>query len=244
MAALQLNFSKFYLVNTFISYATVLLCGLNFFQFDGLINSGKLSSPTLLIIIATELLRWLLNKFTFCVGMNAKESTISGLRTSSVTKHTSLLANIKSACKLCGLLLICTIFYALVCVLMGASCQSLYEETLVLSATLTTLTILPIALALGPTKLLQYLFYDSFELSSRTEVSLLELMQYNAFGALIGAWAGSVVAPLDWDRDWQLYPIPNIVGGLIGLTFANTHSLVSNVFGLTKDKKPSEKKTT
>lgn len=33
---------------------------------------------------------------------------------------------------------------------------------------------------------------------------------------VIGAWASCVVIPLDWDRDWQAWPIPVVVGAYIG----------------------------
>lgn len=142
-----------------------------------------------------------------------------------------------------GLLSTFTVFYAIICILMGASYQSNYEETLMLSAILTAFTIFPIGLFLGPTKTLQYLFYDTFELSCRIEVAHLEMLQYNALGTLIGAWAGSVVAPLDWDRNWQVYPIPNIVGALIGFIFANVHSLLLSAIHMSGEPVSSDKKT-
>ncbi|KAM0706902.1 hypothetical protein Q7P35_006232 [Cladosporium inversicolor] len=35
-------------------------------------------------------------------------------------------------------------------------------------------------------------------------------------GALVGAWAGAVPIPLDWDREWQKYPITIVAGLYIG----------------------------
>lgn len=32
----------------------------------------------------------------------------------------------------------------------------------------------------------------------------------------IGCWIGSWTSPLDWNRDWQKWPIPNVIGGVIG----------------------------
>lgn len=230
--------------NTLISCVSVSLCCVNFFQLDGLLAAGKIHSPTILIVVASELMRWAINKFAFRLDASAKEFPIPGARNANAaTKHPSIVSNIKNACKLSGLLSTFTLFYALICILMGASYQSNYEETLMLSAVLTAFTILPIGLFLGPSKTLHYLFYDTFELSCRMEVSHLELLQYNALGTLIGAWAGSVVAPLDWDRDWQVYPIPNIVGALIGFIFANIHSLLSSAIHMTREPITSDKKT-
>lgn len=225
--------AKLQFINIVISYFTVLLCACNYFYLDGLLNTGKLNSPTLLIITVNELIRWFINKFVFNLDANSKEYALTGnIRVNP--KKSSFLKNIKNACKLSGLLSTFTVFYALVCILLGASYLNRYEETLILSALLTSFTILPICLFLGPTRTLQYLFYDTFELNSRIEVTHLELLQYNALGTLIGAWSGSVVAPLDWDREWQAYPIPNMVGGLIGFTIANTHTMLSLMVDWTK----------
>ena len=35
-------------------------------------------------------------------------------------------------------------------------------------------------------------------------------------GTMIGGWAGAVPIPLDWDRDWQAWPITVVVGAYGG----------------------------
>jgi hypothetical protein len=37
---------------------------------------------------------------------------------------------------------------------------------------------------------------------------------------LMGAWTGSFVLPLDWQRDWQKWPIPLVFGGSVGYIVA------------------------
>jgi GPI ethanolamine phosphate transferase 2/3 subunit F len=37
-----------------------------------------------------------------------------------------------------------------------------------------------------------------------------------AVGAALGAWLGAVPIPLDWDRDWQQWPITIVVGIYLG----------------------------
>lgn len=37
-----------------------------------------------------------------------------------------------------------------------------------------------------------------------------------ALGALGGAWAGAVPIPLDWDREWQKFPVTIVVGAYLG----------------------------
>jgi phosphatidylinositol glycan class F len=43
-----------------------------------------------------------------------------------------------------------------------------------------------------------------------------EYSLYSAYGALLGAWLGAFVIPLDWDRWWQRYPIPCAFGSTFG----------------------------
>ena len=35
-------------------------------------------------------------------------------------------------------------------------------------------------------------------------------------GGMLGCWAACVVIPLDWNRPWQYWPIPNSVGTMVG----------------------------
>jgi phosphatidylinositol glycan class F len=37
-----------------------------------------------------------------------------------------------------------------------------------------------------------------------------------AVGALLGAWLGAVPIPLDWDREWQKWPVTVITGAYGG----------------------------
>ncbi len=39
-----------------------------------------------------------------------------------------------------------------------------------------------------------------------------------AVGCLLGAWLGAVPIPLDWDREWQKWPITIVTGAYIGYT--------------------------
>ncbi len=44
----------------------------------------------------------------------------------------------------------------------------------------------------------------------------LDEMWGGVVGGLVGAWLGQVVLPLDWDRAWQRWPLPILVGGYLG----------------------------
>jgi phosphatidylinositol glycan class F len=35
-------------------------------------------------------------------------------------------------------------------------------------------------------------------------------------GAVIGAWLGAVPIPLDWDREWQKWPVTIVTGAYAG----------------------------
>lgn len=216
------------LVNILTSYLTILLCGINAFHFDDILNVGKLSSVTIYIIAAIELARWAFNRYFFRI------TTIGSVQRANVKGKATVFTKIRSVCKLLALLMSTTLLYAVACILMGAPLHTNYEQTFTLSLMLTVLTILPIGLFLGPTGLLDYLFYDTAEMSSRNEIALLDYLRYNAVAALLGTWCGSVVAPLDWDRDWQTYPIPNMLSGLMGFGLANTHMLLLTAFDMTK----------
>lgn len=40
-------------------------------------------------------------------------------------------------------------------------------------------------------------------------------------GAVIGAWIGSVLLALDWDRPWQAYPLTPAFGMLLGYSIGS-----------------------
>lgn len=35
-------------------------------------------------------------------------------------------------------------------------------------------------------------------------------------GAVVGAWLGAIPIPLDWDREWQKWPVTILVGMYVG----------------------------
>lgn len=127
-----------------------------------------------------------------------------------------------------GLLLqfLCTMLYCFICIILGAPVLQSYEQTFVLSLLLTLLSVSPTVFLLGGGGALQVCFCEKPDFLTKTEETALNLFKYNALGGILGAWAGSIVSPLDWDRDWQTYPIPNVVGALMGSALGN----IGNVF--------------
>jgi GPI ethanolamine phosphate transferase 2/3 subunit F len=89
-----------------------------------------------------------------------------------------------------------------------------YEQTFTLSALLTGLTLFPISIFIGVSGTLSILFTETFELTQVVSQEYLKLLKRNAFLVIFGAFVGSVVFPLDWERPWQIYPIPNMTGAI------------------------------
>uniref|UniRef100_D3TKM0 Ethanolamine-P-transferase GPI11/PIG-F n=1 Tax=Glossina morsitans morsitans TaxID=37546 RepID=D3TKM0_GLOMM len=125
-----------------------------------------------------------------------------------------------------GLMLqfLCTLLFGFVCIILGAPVLQNYEETFILAMLLTLFSVSPIVFLLGAEGALQVCFCEKPDYLTKNEETAVELFKYNALGGMLGAWAGSVVAPLDWDREWQVYPVPNVVGALLGSALANIYA--------------------
>lgn len=35
-------------------------------------------------------------------------------------------------------------------------------------------------------------------------------------GTVVGAWVGAIPIPLDWDREWQRWPVTVVTGAYVG----------------------------
>ncbi|XP_036325932.1 glycosylphosphatidylinositol anchor biosynthesis protein 11-like [Rhagoletis pomonella] len=201
--------TKHQLFHLSISLATVLVC-MTYMQFHrNWANVGNLWNSLIVPIVFTgELLKVVLARYYSRADDNALTQQQRQKRASYLT--------IREICG--GLLLqfICTLLYAFVCIILGAPVLQNYEQTFVLALLLTLQTASPTVFLLGAGGALQVCFCEKPDTVTKSEETALGLFKYNAVGGILGAWAGSVVAPLDWDRDWQAYPIPNVVGALLG----------------------------
>lgn len=112
----------------------------------------------------------------------------------------------------------CIVF--VIAVFFGAEVLAKHEETLMFSCLVIVLTVFPVCLHQGVASLMQFLngIYGS---DAFTQV-LLRNIQFTS----IGAWFGAFVIPLDWDREWQVWPIPCSLGAMIGYAASQVFCLL------------------
>ena len=111
-------------------------------------------------------------------------------------------------------------------ILFGAGLFDEHEETFMLSALLTCLTVWPLLLHFGSQGALGMLL--GVKPASGDYTPLAELLLGSVQLAVAGAWLGAFVLPLDWDRPWQAWPIPCSTGALLG--HAAAHLLALGAF--------------
>lgn len=114
----------------------------------------------------------------------------------------------------------CTCIVFVIAVFFGAEVLSHHEETLMFSCLIVILTAFPVCLHQGIVSLMQFLngIYPS---DPFTKV-LLRNIQFT----MLGGWFGAFVIPLDWDREWQVWPIPCSLGAMIGYGASQVFSIV------------------
>ncbi|ORY87767.1 GPI biosynthesis protein family Pig-F-domain-containing protein [Protomyces lactucae-debilis] len=116
-------------------------------------------------------------------------------------------------------------FYALV-VLMGAPFTSQTRATLTLSVSLAILS----ACSRTSTKtsiwtLIEALGHRKMERGSKVDQKQRAVKIY-ALALTLGAYLGAIPIPLDWDRDWQQWPITVYTGACLGHAVGCLASLV------------------
>ncbi|KAI8376237.1 phosphatidylinositol glycan, class F, isoform CRA_f [Radiomyces spectabilis] len=106
-----------------------------------------------------------------------------------------------------------TFLLYIVIVLFGAPLTEKLFQTVAFAAYLSIVTIMPAFAALAPaegktwtTVFLQHCPRTSAEIYAYTQTVC----------ALSGAWIGAIVLPLDWERDWQVWPISCIISTFLG----------------------------
>lgn len=122
--------------------------------------------------------------------------------------------------------------YLTVC--FGAPVFSNWVETGSFTCLLLLLTAYPILLTKGPsyenlTSVLLKAEIPKLAWFSSQSSTVLEgtcdpldrCLYYNTILTLVGAWVGAFPIPLDWDRDWQVWPISCCLGAVSGSVLSN-----------------------
>lgn len=142
---------------------------------------------------------------------------ITKIETKTSKSKRSLTKYIKECFKFVITGIILSIIYYFLIVMFGAPVFSQHEETTMLTIILTCLTFVP----------------TSFHLGVNTAINILtgrETQKDNVFinaanivikSTLLGTWSGAIVIPLDWDKPWQVWPIPCVTGALLGYMIAH-----------------------
>lgn len=98
---------------------------------------------------------------------------------------------------------------------------------------MTSLTIMGPSSFLGfdPEKWIQFISLTSV-LSS-----LQKWYWITSLTSIIGTWLGAFPILLDWERPWQVWPIPCCCGAILGFLFGNIIFLVYSIFDSEEKKK-------
>ncbi|KAF9150713.1 hypothetical protein BG015_007453 [Linnemannia schmuckeri] len=117
--------------------------------------------------------------------------------------------------------LICHIF----AVLFGAGIFNQAKETSQLAVYLSLLTFYPASFVLG-TDLKSWLrIFVHNSPGTYTEAAFY----CQGMMAIFGAWLGSIVIPLDWDRPWQAWPVPCVLGAFLFYCIGTVVGLVVSI---------------
>lgn len=112
--------------------------------------------------------------------------------------------------------------YYITSVLLGAPFLSNFEETIMFSLHLTVLSVFPVFLHFEVNNFA--ILLDLLTEPPKDTVQNMVVFQMQM--TLLGAWLGAVPIPLDWDREWQIWPTTCVLGSLCGFYASNVISFI------------------
>lgn len=117
--------------------------------------------------------------------------------------------------------LICHIF----AVLFGAGIIHQAKETMQFACYLSLLSFYPASFILGTDvkSWLRIFIHNSPQTFTEAALYCQGMM------AIFGAWLGSIVIPLDWDRPWQAWPVPSVLGAFLFYMIGTIVGLVVSI---------------
>ncbi|XP_012224933.1 phosphatidylinositol-glycan biosynthesis class F protein [Linepithema humile] len=225
------NKAEHRLLLLYSSFTCIYLPGiLTLVKFNGnLYNVGKYKFlPVLLILTFAEVIKLLFPM------LQTETPTIIKIeqRTSPKTKKTWT-KNLREIVKFLLIAFALSTVYYIMIVLFGAPVLTEHEETTMLVITLLILTFVPASLHLGVDSALDVLM-GSYSQKSNI---LADALRINIQGTILGTWLGATVIPLDWDRPWQAWPIPCVIGALLGYLIAHFITFIKTLPALKLHKK-------
>ena len=115
------------------------------------------------------------------------------------------------------ILAVCWMFLLYITVCFGAPVTSDWRQTGMFCLLLLLLTVFPCLVVEGPSleSLIKVYTVEADNLQT------LQTLHCNALYSLVGAWLGATPLPLDWDRDWQVWPVSCCLGAALGHLLAN-----------------------
>lgn len=210
-------------LSVLLSLLTSAFCVLSLSYGNNLYRVGKLlQGPVHLLCLAGELARHRL--YTRFLNKNAAEMVITKESLHSRRKPATKL---RELVKSLAIITISIFAFGFLIIAQGGPVANHYLETASLATLLTILAVFPIVQFLGVPNAVQVFRSDNdLGFINRLDAAYLEVCQVNAAGVIFGAWAASIAYPLDWDRAWQAYPIPNVIGAVGGLAAASCFQLL------------------
>lgn len=204
------------------------------FWTNGIYEAGKYKFAA---VISFILVAELLKHFACAVYLKTNDINLSkkfGDRTvSSVIRTMFGKSKLKDGLKNVVVTSLVMFVYFIIAILYGAEVFNKYEETFMFSSLMAVLTIFPACINLGP----QSVF--ALVLGSKPVNKLEALLYQNLYFTVVGAWLGAFVIPLDWDRPWQVWPIPCSCGALTGYFLSHIIILLQIGSGFKKKSKKS-----
>jgi len=102
----------------------------------------------------------------------------------------------------------------LLLVAFGAPVSTHFAETALSAAHLSLLVVFPLVFRLG---------VDSEKWREMIAMeAVIDEASAGAVGACVGAWLGAIPIPLDWDREWQKWPVTILAGAYGGYLLGNS----------------------
>ncbi|XP_062234426.1 phosphatidylinositol-glycan biosynthesis class F protein [Platichthys flesus] len=160
-------------------------------------------------VYGTHLL-WIYSVSASVCSVNVAVFWLLGI--SPPTKRHTLGYKLSRLFRSCVYFFLSCLFFHTVVVLYGAPLIESALETFSLAVLLTSLTTLRCLCVLGPNVQAWIRVFSRHGAMSVWDTCL----QITVVCTLVGAWVGAFPIPLDWDRQWQVWPVSCSLGATIG----------------------------